>query len=58
MAGRGALGYNGGVVVDEVDLLARRVPSFCLFLGGVWDNSIEPGILARLASYRGTRGEA
>ena len=49
------LSYNGDHVVDQVDLLARRDPSFRLLLNGVWDSSIAPDVLSRLAKYRGSR---
>ena len=49
------LSYNGDHVVDQVDLLARRDPSFRLLLNGVWDSSIAPDVLSRLEKYRGSR---
>ena len=47
------LDHCGDAVVDDVDLLARRDPGFRLLLNGVWDSSIKPDILTRLAKYRG-----
>jgi len=49
------LAYNGSAVVEQIDSLARRDPAFRLLLNGVWDSSIDPSILDRLAKYRGNR---
>ena len=49
------LNYNGDHVVDQLDLQARRDPSFRLLLNGVWDSSIAPEVLFKLAKYRGNR---
>jgi hypothetical protein len=49
------LSHNGYHVVEQVDELARRDPGFRLLLNGVWDSSIVPCVLSRLAKYRGNR---
>jgi len=49
------LTYSGQIVLDQVDLLARRDSRFRLLLNGVWDSGINPSILARLAKYRTNR---
>jgi hypothetical protein len=49
------LAKSGGVVVDEVEKLARRNPQFRLLLNGVWDSTIKPEVLSKLAKYRDQR---
>jgi hypothetical protein len=49
------LAVNGHVVVDQVEILARSSPKFRLLLNGVWDRSIKPDVLSRLAKYRKQR---
>ncbi|MGN2254352.1 DUF6869 domain-containing protein [Frateuria sp. GZRe12] len=49
------LAKNGGVVVDRVEMLARRNPHFRLLLNGVWGSSIKPQVLSKLAKYRDQR---
>ncbi|WP_158884361.1 DUF6869 domain-containing protein [Rhodanobacter sp. L36] len=44
---------NGHIVIDRVEVLARRDPAFRLLLNGIWDNTIKPDVLSRLAKYRG-----
>jgi hypothetical protein len=46
------LAENGHVVVDQVEVLARRSPEFRLLLNGVWDHTIKPEVLSKLAKYR------
>ena len=49
------LAKNGGAVVDQVEVLARRNPKFRLLLNGVWDSTIKPEVLSKLAKYRDQR---
>lgn len=49
------LAENGHVVVDQVEVLARRSPEFRLLLNGVWDRAIKPEVLSKLAKYRTQR---
>ena len=49
------LAKNGGAVVDQVEVLARRDPRFRLLLNGVWDSTIKPEVLSKLAKYRDQR---
>ena len=49
------LAENGHVVVEQVEVLARRSPEFRLLLNGVWDSTINPGVLSKLAKYRNQR---
>jgi hypothetical protein len=42
---------HGESVVDEVDSLARRDPSFRLLLNGAWAQSFSPLLQARLTKY-------
>ena len=46
---------NGSVVVDQVEVLARRSPEFRLLLNGAWDSRIHPEVLSKLAKYRNQR---
>lgn len=46
---------NGLVVVEQVEVLARRSAEFRFLLNGVWDSTIKPDVLARLAKYRNQR---
>jgi len=46
---------NGDVVVEQVEVLARRNQEFRLLLNGVWDSTIEPEVLSKLAKYRNQR---
>ncbi|MFK2877429.1 DUF6869 domain-containing protein [Rhodanobacter hydrolyticus] len=49
------LAKNGSVVVDQVEVLARRSPEFRHLLNGVWDSGIHPEVLSKLAKYRNQR---
>ena len=49
------LAENGGVVVEQVEVLARRSPEFRFLLNGVWDSTIKPEVLSKLAKYRNQR---
>jgi hypothetical protein len=46
---------NGNVVVEQVEELARRSPEFRHLLNGVWDSTIHPEVLSKLAKYRNQR---
>ena len=46
------LANNANVVIDQVEVLARRSPDFRHLLNGVWDSTIHPEVLSRLAKYR------
>lgn len=46
------LTQNGSVVVEQVEVLARRSPEFRFLLNGVWDSRIHPEVLSKLAKYR------
>jgi hypothetical protein len=43
---------NGHIVIEQVEVLARRNPDFRLLLNGIWDSTIKPEVLSRLAKYR------
>jgi hypothetical protein len=49
------LAVNGHIVVEQVEVLARRSPEFRLLLNGVWDRTIKPDVLSKLAKYRNQR---
>ena len=49
------LAENGSVVVDQVEVLARRSPEFRHLLNGAWDSRIHPEVLSKLAKYRNRR---
>ncbi|MBB5358054.1 hypothetical protein HDE76_001260 [Rhodanobacter sp. ANJX3] len=49
------LAVNGYVVVEQVEVLARRSLELRLLLNGVWDRTIKPDVLSKLAKYRNQR---
>lgn len=49
------LAENGSVVVEKVEALARSSLEFRFLLNGVWDSTIKPAVLSRLAKYRDQR---
>jgi hypothetical protein len=49
------LAENGDVVVEQIEVLAKRSPEFRFLLNGVWDSTIHPEVLSRLAKYRNQR---
>lgn len=44
--------HHGSRMIEEIDLLARRSPSFRLLLNGVWTSRVDPFVVERLAKYR------
>lgn len=49
------LAENWGVVVEQMEVLAKRSPEFRFLLNGVWDSTIHPEVLSKLAKYRNQR---
>lgn len=47
--------HHGASFLEEIDILARRSPSFRMLLNGVWTSRIDPAVVQRLAKYRGTQ---
>jgi hypothetical protein len=43
---------HGELLVDQIEILARRSPAFRLLLNGVWPGTIKPKVLDRLSKYR------
>ncbi|MBD9435242.1 hypothetical protein IB223_03965 [Pseudoxanthomonas sp. PXM03] len=44
--------HHGQAMIDEIDVLARRSPSFRMLLNGVWTSRIDSAVVERLAKYR------
>lgn len=43
---------HGAGMIDEIDVLARRSPSFRRLLNGVWTSRMDSAVVERLAKYR------
>jgi hypothetical protein len=46
------LGSHGAELIEQVEVEARRNPSFNLLLGGVWQNEISNEVWARIQAAR------
>jgi hypothetical protein len=46
---------HGPAMVDEIDVLARRSPTFRLLLNGVWTSRVDSAVVERLAKYLGAQ---
>lgn len=46
------LGAHGAVLIERVEVEARRNPAFNLLLGGVWQNEISKEVWARIQAAR------
>ena len=42
---------HGPAMVDEIDVLARRSPSFRMLLNGVWTSRMDSAVVERLTKY-------
>lgn len=42
---------NGHLIIDKIEILARRNPPFRKLLNGVWDSELDDSIKKRLAKY-------
>jgi hypothetical protein len=49
------LAVNGHIVIEKIEALARCSSEFRLLLNGVWDRTIKPEVLSKLAKYRNQR---
>jgi hypothetical protein len=50
------LAYQGAAVIDAVEAMARRDPSFAFALGGVWQNAMPEQIWERVVGCRQRKG--
>jgi hypothetical protein len=50
------LASQGANVIDEMELRARRDPSFAFVLGGVWKNAMTDEVWSRVLACREMRG--
>nr|WP_298125682.1 hypothetical protein [uncultured Pseudoxanthomonas sp.] len=44
--------HHGQAMIDEIDVLARRSPSFRMLLNGAWTSRIDSAVVERLVKYR------
>lgn len=47
--------HHGVSFLEEIDVLARRNPSFRMLLNGVWTSRIDQAVVQRLAKYQGAQ---